>query len=99
MNDEKLEIRRSAVAGMFYPGSPSELAKTIAGYFSEVEKIPIDGRPQVLIVPHAGYIYSGKTAAYAYKLLEGEQYETVIVISPSHRVFYQGSSVYDGDGY
>ncbi len=99
MNDEKLDIRRQAVAGMFYPKSPSELASTIAGYFSEVKKIPVDGRPQVLIVPHAGYQYSGKTAAYAYKLLEGEQYDTVIVISPSHRVFYQGSSVYNGDGY
>ena len=99
MNDEKLDIRRPAVAGMFYPKSPSELASTIAGYFSEVKKIPVDGRPEVLIVPHAGYEYSGKTAAYAYKLLEGEQYDTVIVISPSHRVFYQGSSVYNGDGY
>ncbi len=99
MNDKKLDIRRPAVSGMFYPKSPSELASTIAGYFSEVEKKAVDGRPQVLVVPHAGYTYSGKTAAYAYKLLEGEQYDTVIVISPSHRVFYQGSSVYDGDGY
>jgi len=99
MNDEKLDIRRPAVAGMFYPDSPSKLASTIAGYFSDVEKMPVDGRPQVLIVPHAGYIYSGKTAAYAYKLLQGEQYDTVIVISPSHRVFYQGSSVFEGDGY
>jgi hypothetical protein len=50
-------------------------------------------------VPHAGYPYSGRTAAKAYKLLEGESYDTVVVVSPSHRVFFKGSSVFDGAGY
>ncbi len=94
-----VEVRKAAVAGMFYPASPVELSKTIAGLFAEVEKKPISGKPLGLIVPHAGYLYSGKTAAYAYKLLEGEQYDTVVVVSPSHTVFFQGSSVFQGDGY
>ncbi len=92
-------IRKPAVAGSFYPANPAELTKTIAGYFSEVEKVPLAGRPVGIIAPHAGYPYSGKTAAKAFKLLEGEEYDTVVIISPSHTVFFQGSSVFDGVGY
>ncbi|MEW5995011.1 MAG: AmmeMemoRadiSam system protein B, partial [Candidatus Zixiibacteriota bacterium] len=93
------EVRKPAVAGLFYPAGAGELAKTIASFFAEVDKTPISGRPQALIVPHAGYTYSGRTAAMGYKLLEGEQYDTVVVVSPSHTVFFKGSSVYGGDGY
>ena len=92
-------IRKPAVAGLFYPGSAVELVKTIAELFARVRKENINGVPSALIVPHAGYPYSGKTAAKAYKLLEGEKFDTVVVISPSHTVFFKGSSVYDGDGY
>lgn len=99
MPDESPKIRRPAVAGLFYPANPIELSKTIADYFASVEKPAVASRPLALIVPHAGYPYSGRTAAQAYKLLEGEQYDTVVVISPSHTVFFKGSSVYDGDGY
>ncbi len=93
------EIRRPAVAGSFYPSSPIDLSKVIASMYAQVDKFPIDGHPMALIVPHAGYPYSGKTAAWAYKTLEGEQYDTVVVISPSHTVFFKGSSVYGGTGY
>ncbi|MFQ6008766.1 MAG: AmmeMemoRadiSam system protein B [Candidatus Zixiibacteriota bacterium] len=93
------EVRKPAVAGMFYPSNAVELSKTVAGFYAEVDKAAISGRPLALIVPHAGYLYSGRTAAKAYKLLEGENYETVVVVSPSHTVFFKGSSVYAGDGY
>jgi AmmeMemoRadiSam system protein B/AmmeMemoRadiSam system protein A len=99
MNSHNLDIRKPAVAGLFYPANAVELTKTIAGLYSQVEKMPLGGTPLALIVPHAGYPYSGHTAAAAYKLLEGESYHTVVVISPSHRVFFKGSSVYDGNGY
>ncbi|HVP07553.1 MAG TPA: AmmeMemoRadiSam system protein B [Candidatus Acidoferrum sp.] len=92
-------MRKPAVAGSFYPSSPVELTKTIAKLFSEVDKVPLGGRPLGLISPHAGYPYSGRVAAKAYKLLEGEEYETVVVISPSHTVFFKGSSVFEGSGY
>jgi len=93
------DIRKPAVAGMFYPSAPGELAKTIAGFFAEVEKPRAGGYPIALIAPHAGYPYSGRLAARAYKLLEGHQYDTVVIVSPSHTVFFQGASVYDGGGY
>ncbi len=93
------DIRKPAVAGLFYPGEPAELVKTIAGLYAQVEKVSLSGRPLALVVPHAGYLYSGRTAAAAYKLLAGEQFETVVIVSPSHTVFFKGSSVYAGDGY
>ncbi|MEA2031677.1 MAG: AmmeMemoRadiSam system protein B [candidate division Zixibacteria bacterium] len=79
MSDNRFDIRPSAWDGQFYPKQPSELVNTIATMFSEVQKIPVKGHPQALIVPHAGYIYSGKTAAYAYKLLEGEQFRKILL--------------------
>ena len=97
--DTKREIRKPAVAGMFYPGSQIELVKTVAGLFAEAPKVAINGRPIGIISPHAGYPYSGRTAAKAFKLLEGESYDTVVIVSPSHTVFFKGSSVYSGDGY
>ena len=99
MNDTFKEIRRPAVAGTFYPGNAGDLTKTIASYFSDVEKTPLSGPVMALFAPHAGYLYSGKTAARAYKLLDGEQFDSVVVISPSHTVFFKGAAVYDGDGY
>jgi len=99
MTDYKSEIRKPAVAGLFYPANPIELGKAVATLFSEVEKTPLSGRPMAMIVPHSGYPYSGKIAARAFKLLEGECYDTVIVISPSSTVFFKGCAVYDGGGY
>jgi MEMO1 family protein len=60
---------------------------------------PVKGSVIALVVPHAGYVYSGLTAAHAYKLLEQRSYETVIVLSPSHREYFRGVSIYDGDAY
>ncbi|MCD6249151.1 MAG: AmmeMemoRadiSam system protein B [candidate division Zixibacteria bacterium] len=93
-------IRKPAVAGSWYPGKVSDLVKQIAGFYAEVDKVALSGRPQALICPHAGYQYSGKVAASAFKLLEGEEYDTVVIVAPYHRPeFFQGCSVYDGDGY
>jgi hypothetical protein len=57
------------------------------------------GKIRGLIVPHAGYVYSGPTAAHAYALVRGHTVETVVVISPSHRDYFEGVSVYPGDAY
>ena len=91
-------VRRPAVAGVFYPADPAELSGTIAGLIPEaaVERPPgIVG----VIAPHAGYAYSGATAARAYGMLTRGAYDTVVVIAPSHREFFEGVSVYDGEGY
>ena len=95
----RTDIRKPAVAGSFYPADAGQLAKTIAEMFASVEKEAIVGRPFAVIAPHAGYPYSGKTAAKAFKLLEGEEYETVVIVSPSHMMFFKGCAVYGGGGY
>ena len=93
------QIRKPAVAGQFYPGDSVTLSKEITGYFKNVKKAPIPGKIVALISPHAGYMYSGQVAAYAYKLLEGFSFETVVVISPSHVAYFPGASVYNGGAY
>ena len=96
---DRNKIRQPKVAGQFYPGDPVALAKDIAGYFGNVDKINVAGRIIALICPHAGYMYSGQVAAYAYKSIEGHSFDTVVVISPSHTVFFPGVSIYDGGYY
>ena len=93
------KVRKPVVAGMFYPSDPHELRKIVRGYIGNVEKECIDGKIVALISPHAGYAYSGQVAAYAYTLVEGMDFDDVIVIAPSHRVDFMGASIYDGEGY
>lgn len=99
MQSDRKKIRPPRVAGQFYPENPVELTKMIAGYFSQVDKPDIEGQTLALIAPHAGYMYSGRVAAHAYKLLESQSFDTVVVISPSHTVFFRGVAVFDGGLY
>jgi AmmeMemoRadiSam system protein B/AmmeMemoRadiSam system protein A len=93
------QTRKPAVAGQFYPGDPVTLSKQITDFFAKAKKEPIPGKVVALISPHAGYVYSGQVAAYAYKLLEGHSYQTVVVISPSHIAYFKGASIYNGGFY
>ena len=89
------EIRKPAVAGGFYPIEKDKLQWTVKEYLKNVKDIPkIDGQIIALIVPHAGYVYSGQVAAYSYKLLEQSSVHTVILCGPSHRYGFRGLSVY-----
>ncbi|MBI5476987.1 MAG: AmmeMemoRadiSam system protein B [Ignavibacteriales bacterium] len=92
-------IRQSAVAGMFYPSDPDELRSEISKMLDDAETPQISGNIVSLIVPHAGYQYSGLTAAHAYKLLEGKKFDSVIIVSPSHREFFSGISIFSGNSY
>lgn len=92
-------IREPAVAGMFYPSSSSKLKEEIQMMLNiSKPKEKIDNIIGI-VSPHAGYIYSGKTAAYAYNAVRNKNYETVIIISPSHREYFAGISIYNGDAY
>lgn len=92
-------VRPPAVAGMFYPSDERKLKDEIRFLLDSAKGEEIQGNVTAIVVPHAGYIYSGRTAAYAYNLLWNKTYETVIVISPSHREYFPGVSVYSGDAY
>ena len=83
--------RPPAVAGTFYPGTPSVLAATVDQLLAEA--VPtVSTQPKALIVPHAGYIYSGSTAAQAYAALRPwrERIRRVILLGPTHRVAVDG---------
>jgi len=96
---EKEIIRAPAVAGMFYEKSPTELRKNIDELLNRVQLPKVEGTVRAIVSPHAGYVYSGFTAAHAFKLLEGRKYDCVIVIGPSHREYFDGISIYSGDVY
>lgn len=95
----KSDIRLPAVGGMFYPAEPDLLRQEISGFLEGAGKKSIRGNVLGLIVPHAGYMYSGGTAACGYALLAGAKYKTVVVISPSHRDYFEGIAIYPGTAY
>ncbi len=92
-------IRKSVIAGTWYPGNETELRNTIQSFLDRVPEKSAPGKIIAIISPHAGYIYSGQVAAHSYKLLEKEKFDTVIIISPSHHAYFEGVSVYDQGGY
>ena len=71
------------MAGTWYPDQPEELARLIDGYLRQVR--PVDGVPAALIVPHAGYRYSGLVAAHGFKQLEASNIDTAVVIASDHQ--------------
>ena len=81
------DIRRSVIAGSWYPGTKAELARTVDGFLANAKKEELGGELIGLIAPHAGYVYSGQVAAYAYKQLEGLDFPIVAIVSPVHRMF------------
>jgi MEMO1 family protein len=93
------DIRKSVIAGSWYPGDPKILRKDIEDYFNKAIVDKIEDSIVGLVAPHAGYIYSGQIAAYAYKPIRKKLYDNVFVISPSHRMAFPGVSVYLGGGY
>jgi MEMO1 family protein len=88
-------LRRSpVVAGSFYPANPQRLSGDVDEYLKSAGKKKLDGELVALIVPHAGYVYSGPVAAYSFVQLAGSGVELVIVLAPSHRARFSGASVW-----
>ncbi|MEU7865732.1 AmmeMemoRadiSam system protein B [Dactylosporangium sp. NPDC049140] len=84
-------MRPPAVAGSFYPDDPRELRSTIERLLAAVPAASDESR--AYIVPHAGYRWSGPTAAHAYRRLEGRTAERVVLVGPAHRVALRGAAV------
>lgn len=92
-------VREPQVAGMFYPSNPKELENQINGFINGIKVESEVHNVKGIVAPHAGYMYSGKTAAYAFKTIKNKNYKNVIVISPSHREYFRGISIFSGDAY
>ncbi|MBW1803300.1 MAG: AmmeMemoRadiSam system protein B [Deltaproteobacteria bacterium] len=83
----------------WYPNSKAQLSRMIGRFLTAARTAPLQGDLEALIVPHAGYVYSGQVAAYAYKHLVNAGFERVIMIGPSHRARFRGVSVNLQKGY
>ncbi|QKI89278.1 AmmeMemoRadiSam system protein B [Thiomicrorhabdus xiamenensis] len=92
-------IRETAVAGLFYPDNATVLGDWLATTLgSEAGTNKVETTiPRAIIVPHAGYIYSGDTAAKGFELWQGAQdkIRTVVVLGPAHRIGFRGVSTVD----
>jgi len=98
MHDHR-HIRGPVVSGLFYPADPEVLDREVAALLHPHRATAKHGRLTAMISPHAGYTYSGHTAGAAFACIEGEHYDSVVVLSPSHREYFDGVSVYPGQGY
>ncbi len=97
------KIRPPVWAGKFYPESSPELSETIRRLSQKAAetaiRIPEKKPIKALILPHAGYIYSGWTAAHAHSVLQKKQYERVIVMGPDHRIGFSNAAISDATFY
>lgn len=88
---ETQKVRKPAVAGSFYPSSAKEIKSMISDWLHPADDTKA---PQALIVPHAGYVFSGEVAASAFsRIPRGHSYKRVFLLGPSHRVGFAGVSV------
>jgi MEMO1 family protein len=87
-------VRRAAVAGSWYPGTADALAREVDRYLSGVPARVAPGTIHALVAPHAGLMYSGPVAAWAYRSVEGAPYDVVVLVGPSHHVGFDGVAVY-----
>ena len=79
-----MKTRHAAVAGAFYPAGKEELESMLNKFLKNVPDIALKKEPKALVAPHAGYIYSGPVAAYAYALLKKFKKQKIILLGPSH---------------
>ncbi|MBI5806525.1 AmmeMemoRadiSam system protein B [candidate division TA06 bacterium] len=89
-----MNIRRSIIAGSWYPGEAAKLKAEVEKYLTAAQTYPTDSELLGIVAPHAGLMYSGPVAAYAYKNLKGLCIKTVVLIGPSHRAYFDGAAVY-----
>jgi len=85
----KLDIRPSPIAGKWYPGDPQRLAESVDHYMQEARLPEIDGEIVAVMAPHAGHVYSGPVAGFAFATLRGCTPELVAVVSPMHYPYPQ----------
>jgi len=92
-------LRPPAVAGQFYPADPATLRAALDGFLRDAEPPRVAG-PVAIVVPHAGYIYSGQIAADAYRQAAAMPVDTVVILGTNHtNAAFRRVSVYDGEGY
>lgn len=100
-----VSVRPMAVAGFFYPDHDLALHQMVSGFLTSARSEAFANQqsspPKAIIVPHAGYIYSGQSAAEAYHAIQpwASRYSRVVLLGPSHRVAFNGVAVPSCDAF
>jgi len=95
-----IKDRQPAVAGSFYPSDANELKKMVTGFLATAKPNQTQGLTRAILVPHAGYVFSGGVAASGYNQLNPDQvYQTVFILASSHRYSFGKASVYTRGDY
>lgn len=94
------ETRKPVWAGRFYNGSAKALNDNLDSMLAAAAPSALTTQGlTALIVPHAGYVYSGRVAAHAYRLVRGMDIQAVVILGPAHRHGFRGCSIYPSGGY
>lgn len=99
LESDKITYRSPINAGAFYSKKPEELKRDIQEFLQIDKPNRIDARIVGIVVPHAGYVFSGWVAGKAYREVAGGDYDVVVVIGPSHYKSFKGASIFNGDAY
>ena len=91
------KVRKSLYAGSFYPSDKKELSKIVSAFLTKANSKKINKKLRALIVPHAGYIYSGSTAGFAYQVLKEASPKRVVLLGPSHHDYLVGAFGFGGE--
>jgi len=86
-------VRPTAVAGLFYDAASGPLRASLSAMLESAPAAALHRPPRILILPHAGYVYSGRTAAAGYKLLSPHQFQRVVILCPAHSVPLRGMAL------
>jgi AmmeMemoRadiSam system protein B/AmmeMemoRadiSam system protein A len=100
---DALNVRQPVWAGLFYPADSIELAQEIDKLTRKARqttiRIPKNENLRAIVMPHAGYIYSGWTAAHAAQVLPGKDISKVILLGPDHRIGFRNAAICDAQAY
>ena len=78
-------VRPAVLAGTWYSAEPGQLRQEVEDFLAEASPSPLQKEPIALLAPHAGHRYSGPVAAYAFRTIQGNSYDTVAILSPYHQ--------------
>ena len=93
------DVREPAVAGKFYPESPAKLKLAIEKFLQDAVPVKVQ-KPVAIIVPHAGYIFSGQICADGFKQVSNQKYDVIVILGTNHTSSdFQKISLYPGDGF
>ena len=96
----KITDRQPVAAGRFYSADKATLTNDISGFFESCKKTPSGWNVRAIISPHAGYVFSGKTAAEAFHSIPANtEYKNIFIIGSSHVMSFDGASVYNSGDY